>query len=64
MTDQPNPVPIPPHVRAYIYRLVAALGPILAYAGWVTDSLWVLILGFVSAALGNVQAAAFTSTKK
>jgi formate hydrogenlyase subunit 3/multisubunit Na+/H+ antiporter MnhD subunit len=50
-------------VRAYIYRVITAASPILAFHGIVTQEEIGLYLALVSAVLGNIMAVANTSTK-
>jgi heme/copper-type cytochrome/quinol oxidase subunit 4 len=53
---------IPEHVRAYVYRVLLALLPILVVLGVVTSSTVPLIIVLVEAVLGLGLAVANTST--
>lgn len=49
-------------VRAYIYRVLVALGAIALLYGWVSDTELVVYLGLAGTILGNGLASANTST--
>lgn len=51
------------HTRAWIYRVLLAVQPLVVAYGLTTDSLAVLWVGVVSAVLGTGLAAANTTTK-
>ena len=58
---------MPEHVRAYIYRVLTALVPLLVAYGVVTEGtvgLWLQLAGAVLAVGGTGLAAAHTSTKR
>lgn len=55
---------IPEHVRAYIYRVLVALQPILTVYGIVDDRAAALWLGLAAAILGLGLATANTSTSR
>ncbi|HEX7038689.1 MAG TPA: hypothetical protein VF202_01090 [Trueperaceae bacterium] len=58
---------MPEHVRAYIYRVLTALAPLLVAYGVVAEGtvgLWLQLAGAVLAAGGTGLAAAYTSTRR
>ena len=50
--------------RAYIYRILVAVGAVAIGLGYASESDVALYLGLAAAILGNTLAAANTSTKK
>ena len=52
-----------PEVRAWIYRILIAVGALVAGFGWATSDQVALVIG-VAVAVLNVMPASFTSTKR
>ena len=53
-----------PKLRAWTYRVVTALAPLLAFYGIISNESMPLWLGLAAAVLGNGLAVANTSTTK
>jgi hypothetical protein len=62
--NRKTPVKMPSQkTRAYIYRVLVALGAIALLYGWVSDTELVVYLGLAGTILGNGLASANTSTQ-
>ncbi len=55
---------MPEHVRAYIYRVLTAVGAVLTFHGVITDTALTVYLSAAATVLGVGLAAANTSTKR
>jgi hypothetical protein len=64
MTDEFPTDRIPQRTRAYIYRVLLALLPVLTVAGVLTGATAPLVIALVAAVLGVGQATAYTSTEQ